>query len=394
MDLQSRKHVAVIGAGSLGGWAAWRLLEAGCRVSILDRHGPGHVVTSSGGGTRVIRAVYGQGGHYTAMIGKCLEDWQWLAKASGRQLFHPAQVLWMYRDSGEYLEASKPHLTKAQWPLESLSLKALEKRYPVCRTQGLAGAYLEPRAGVLCARDGVAALLEKCLAAGASYRKISARPGKAVNGELRSVVLADGSELQADAFVFACGPWMGALFPGILKDLLTVTKQEVCFFKIPDSDGGDTWRRLPIWIEFGEEIVYGIPEINGVGLKVAIDQRGECFDPDGSDRIVSGQTIARIRKFLAERFPQLAKAPLVGSEVCQYTNTSDGELLLDRHPDWANTWFLGGGSGHAFKLGPVMGQRAAGMVLGSLAPDPRWQIQHRLQPEFKRTQFEDTNNGG
>jgi len=392
MVTDSRKHVVVIGAGALGGWTAWRLLEAGCKVTILDRHGPGHVVTSSGGGTRVIRAVYGQGGHYTAMVPQCLEDWRWLGSQSGRELFKPAGVLWMYGDSGEYLNVSKPHLAAANWPLNPIELAEVRAKYPDCDTAGLKGAYEEPEAGVLCARDAVGALLQQCLMAGADYRQIAAKPEVTSEGAMRSVALADGSVLTADAFVFACGPWLGKIFPELLQSLLVVSRQEVCFFKIPDSRRDQDWRALPVWIDFAEEIFYGIPEINGVGLKVATDQRGEAFDPDRDDRVVAPATLGKIRNFLARRFPGLAKASLIGSEVCQYTNTPDGELLLDRHPQWENVWLLGGGSGHAFKLGPVMGRKAADMVLGKTAPEPRWKIEHRLREGKSRTQFEDTDS--
>jgi sarcosine oxidase len=69
------------------------------------------------------------------------------------------------------------------------------------------------------------------------------------------------------------------------------------------------------------------------------------------------------RAFLARRFPALAGAPLVEARVCQYENTSNGDFLIDRHPDFDNVWLVGGGSGHGFKHGPALGEYVAARVI-------------------------------
>jgi glycine/D-amino acid oxidase-like deaminating enzyme len=63
-----------------------------------------------------------------------------------------------------------------------------------------------------------------------------------------------------------------------------------------------------------------------------------------------------MRAYLAERFPALAEAPVVETRVCQYENTSNGDFIIDRHPDDENVWIVGGGSGHGFKHGPAIGE--------------------------------------
>jgi glycine/D-amino acid oxidase-like deaminating enzyme len=82
-----------------------------------------------------------------------------------------------------------------------------------------------------------------------------------------------------------------------------------------------------------------------------------------------------VRAYLARRFPALATRPLVESRICQYENSSNGDLLIDRHPRWANTFLLGAGSGHGFKHGPAVGQYAADLVLGRLPkPEARFSL--------------------
>lgn len=65
----------------------------------------------------------------------------------------------------------------------------------------------------------------------------------------------------------------------------------------------------------------------------------------------------------------MAEAPLLESRVCQYENSTDRNFILDHHPEAENVWIVGGGSGHGFKHGPVMGEMVSEAVLG-LKPPP------------------------
>jgi sarcosine oxidase len=56
--------------------------------------------------------------------------------------------------------------------------------------------------------------------------------------------------------------------------------------------------------------------------------------------------------------------------VCQYENTPDFDLIVDRHPQAANVWLVGGGSGHGYKLGPALGEHAAARVLEAQPVEP------------------------
>jgi sarcosine oxidase len=62
---------------------------------------------------------------------------------------------------------------------------------------------------------------------------------------------------------------------------------------------------------------------------------------------------------------------VIGTRICQYENTSNGDLLIDRHPDYDNVWVVGGGSGHGFKHGPIVGELAASLVLTGAETHPR-----------------------
>ena len=158
--------------------------------------------------------------------------------------------------------------------------------------------------------------------------------------------------------------------------MIVPTRQEVFFFGAPTGDSRYAPPAMPAWYHFVDE-AYGVPDLENRGPKVALDAHGPRMNPDSDSRVISREGIARIRKYVARRLPELADAPIVETRVCQYENTSNGDFLLDRHPKFENVWIAGGGSGHGFKHGPAVGEYVAGLVLGGGRVEPRFQIAGR-----------------
>jgi sarcosine oxidase len=121
-------------------------------------------------------------------------------------------------------------------------------------------------------------------------------------------------------------------------------------------------------------MVYAMPNLDGRGFKIAIDEHGPAFDPDTGERVVTAAGLKAVREFLARRVPRLANAPVTETRVCQYENTSNGDFLIDRHPEIENVWLAGGGSGHGFKHGPVVGEYMARMISGTGKAEPRFSL--------------------
>jgi glycine/D-amino acid oxidase-like deaminating enzyme len=121
-----------------------------------------------------------------------------------------------------------------------------------------------------------------------------------------------------------------------------------------------------------------MPDLESRGFKIAHDQHGAPIDPDVGDRTASPQAIAAARDYMKRRFPALADRPLVESRVCQYENSSNGDLLIDRHPQWENVVLVGAGSGHGFKHGPAVGRYAAQLINGTQKNiEPRFSLQSK-----------------
>jgi glycine/D-amino acid oxidase-like deaminating enzyme len=187
---------------------------------------------------------------------------------------------------------------------------------------------------------------------------------------IKRLKLSRGRPIAGDAFVFACGPWLGNLFPDAIGRRVTPTRQDVFYFGTPAGDTRFSDAELPVWVDLSTPAMYGIPGNANRGFKIADDTSGAVFDPTGGDRHVTPGTARRFATYLKRRFPALAGAPLVGSEVCQYEASPDSHFIVDRHPAASNVWIVGGGSGHGFKMGPIVGEMVAELVLGKAGSDP------------------------
>lgn len=384
----SAPRIVVVGAGAFGGWTALHLRNRGATVTLIDSWGAGNDRSSSGGESRVIRAIYGPDRIYSEMVKRAYDWWEKLDATTEEILYTETGALWLHRGDDAYVRSSVPILKELGFPLEKLTVDEARKRYPQIDYGGVQSIWLEHRAGALYARRACMAVRDAFLKNGGTFRIASARPGAIANETMTALQLADGSRIEADAFVFACGPWLGKLFPDVIGGGIQPTRQEVFFFGTPAGSERYAPSHFPVWIDFGERIFYGIPELNGRGIKIADDTRGDDVDPTTLERVASPEGLARARKVIGERFPELANAPLVESRVCQYENSPDGHLVIDRHPGAKNVWIAGGGSGHGFKLSPAVGEMVADAILTSKKLPPLFAIGRLGGEKTHATQFE------
>jgi sarcosine oxidase len=131
---------------------------------------------------------------------------------------------------------------------------------------------------------------------------------------------------------------------------------------------------MPTWIHH-PDLVYGLPDLENRGFKISVDKHGSAFDPDDGSRVPSEEGLAAARAYLAKRFPSVRNAALTESRVCQYENTSNGDFIIDHHPERDDILIVGGGSGHGFKHGPAVGEYVRDLLTRSDFPtEPRFSI--------------------
>jgi sarcosine oxidase len=362
-NANNKYDVAVIGAGVFGAWISYQLRRAGKQVILVDAYGSGNSRASSGGESRIIRMGYGSDAVYTRSARRSLGLWLEFSKRVPETLFQRTGVLWLAHDDDPYPAKCAETLEQIGVPFEKLTPRELAERYPQLATDQISWALLEPDSGALMARRAVQAVVREATKEGVVYVQERVRAPTS-QGQLDLVTTESGQQILAKNYVFACGPWLPQLFPGLLKDRICPSRQEVFFFGAGLNARLFAPDLLPIWIDFKNE-AYGFPDLENRGVKIAIDRHGPPFDPDSGDRIVSSEGLAEARRYLARRTPMLVQAPVVETRVCQYENTSTGDFLIDRHPDFENVWMVGGGSGHGFKHGPAVAEYVAARINGS-----------------------------
>ncbi|CAN5127786.1 hypothetical protein BH20ACT5_BH20ACT5_11920 [soil metagenome] len=252
-------------------------------------------------------------------------------------------------------------------PAETLEPEAAARFFPNVRNDDLAFVLYEPLAGILRATICVRTLIDRAVRGGGELRTARAHPSAA------GVRLDDGSTLEGDRVVWACGAWLPAIFRGRM-DLRSV-KQSVFYF------GADSrWRTPPIpaWLDDAGD-GYGLGDLDGSGFKAvhARPDDGPELDPDEGDRLAEPQALTLTRGLLGYRFPGLASAPLVAMKVCQYELTGDHHFVVAPTDDSHREWIVGGGSGHGFKHGPALGEYVVDLLEGRVQPRPAFALDRR-----------------
>ncbi len=364
----------VVGAGVFGAWTAYYLQRSGARVALLDAYGPANSRASSSGETRVIRAGYGPDELYTRWAVRSLPLWRDFFDRTGLRLFHRTGVLWLSNDTDPYTKQLVDVLKRNEVHFEKLSQADIRQRYPQLSFDDVTWGVLEPHSGLLMARQAVQALVKEVVRGGGEYRIASVLPPQG-NGVLTGIKTTTGDSVAAATFIFACGPWLPKLFPGLLACRIFPTRQEVFFLGPPPGSSDFCSPQMPVWLHHGHpDIPYALPDIECRGFKIAFDRHGPEFDPDTGSRGVPATSVEHLRSFLKKHLPVLYDAPIVETRVCQYENTSNGDFLIDRHPDFDNVWIVGGGSGHGFKHGPAVADYLSGRVLRNAPAEPRFSL--------------------
>lgn len=366
--------IAVIGSGAFGAWSALSLRERGAKVTLIDAYGPGHARATSCDEVRQVRHSYGDREIYSVSAMKAIALWKRRQEEFGRKLMFPTGRLEMRRDWTKEFEDQKRVFDKHSIAYEVLKPAEMSARYPQVNFEGCGVGFLDTNAGLLKAREAIIAVSEAFEKKGGTIRLAKALPGKAQGRALQNVALGNQGDLSAGAFVFACGPWLRQIFPALLGQILSTGRTEIAYIGSPAGDPRYRAGTLPNLSERGtipgypDESCYTQSDIDA-GLKIARGGDRQSMDLDRDERVVSARQISRVYEYVRLRFPMLTKQPIVGTRVCQGDGSTDSHFVIDKHPDHDNVWIAGGGSGHGFKHGPVVGEYVADRLSG-VAGDP------------------------
>ncbi len=339
-------------------------------VSLLDPSEPGHLGGASCGYHRILRSSHGGDDFYTAWSRSARARWRELEQETGAQLLVESGFVALASDRDDRWEAAAADtLERLEIPHAIITPDELAQRLPAVSLDGIAYGLWEPEGGFLHARRAVIAAARRFVDLGGTVIRTS------IGTDSDERPTLDGRPLEADIVVCACGVWMGALFPRTLP-MLRVVRQDAIL--VAPSAGCTAYdaERFPSFMERGYP-AYGVPATAGLGFKAAIVWSDLTIDPEADDRLVSPVTLAATRRYLAIRFPALARQPVVGQEVGAIAQTPDANFVVAPHPEHHSTLLVGGDSAHLFKHAPTLGEYVADLALGLAEPEPRFAISRR-----------------
>jgi sarcosine oxidase len=371
--------VIVAGLGAMGSAVAHAVSARGLRVAGIDRYAPPHTHGSSHGRSRLIREAIFEHPQYVPLVRRAFDLWQDLqGEAPARQLFQRTGGLNVGPATGSLVEGVRRSCAQHGIAHEVLSPRDIHRRYPAYTPLDDMLGVVEERAGLLFPERIIATQLAGAVRRGADLRSNERVDGIEPGGADVSVRTSRGTS-RAGHVVVCAGAWNGALLAELGLPLV-VERQVMWWFDALDHPELCTPERMPaaIWQLHSGRLFYAFPDV-GDGVKTGIHHEGATVTPEAVERTVLPHEDATIFDLL-RRFVPLAKGHIRQSATCLYTNTPDGDFIIDRHPADERVIIVSACSGHGFKFASVIGELVADMVTGAT---PRFDLS-----AFSRARFE------
>ncbi|MFO0617472.1 MAG: FAD-dependent oxidoreductase [Polyangiaceae bacterium] len=361
--------VVIVGAGIFGVTAALELVARGAKVRVLDPGPVPHPDASSTDISKLIRADYAGDELYAHAMLRAFPRWREWNDRFGATLFHETGVLVLARERmepGGFEHESHALLSRLDVPLQRLEPRDIEARFPAWAAGAYADGYYNPVAGWAESGRVVATLADEARRLGVEIREgCSIAPLDPSAPSVEALRTAHGERIEGGHFVIAAGAHTPLLLPE-LADRIRPIAQFVFHFEPADASLFSPPAFVPWAADIARSGWYGFASAAHAGgvVKVARHAEGFLSDPR-APREVPASVEPLFRAFLRESLPALADRPVVSRRVCFYSDSFDGDFFIDRHPRWSTVTVASGGSGHAFKFAPLLGEWIADAALGT-----------------------------
>lgn len=342
----------VVGLGVHGRSALHELARRGLRVAGLERFRLGHDHGSSHGATRMIRRAY-PNPVWDPLVDDAYAGWARLESESGVSLVRTTGGLYA-RPPGGPAGLRGPGCRE-------VDAREASRLMPALRIgEGWTAVY-DPAAGVLDAEAALRVQLALAVEAGADVREREPVQHWEHEGALIAVHTPRARLLTRNLVVCA-GPWVGSFLPEFAEELSPVRIVNAYF---PEAAFGPP-RLGAFSAELPEGLAYGLPALDGRGVKLGLDS-GPVIDPETPAGPATSAELELLTS-VAERL--LPGAGPVGEHLtCRYTMTEDRRFLVGEVPGRAGVFMASACSGHGFKFAPVIGAGLADLVMGIARED-------------------------
>lgn len=379
--------VLIAGAGIYGVAASLELRARGCEVGVLDPGPIPHPLAASTDISKVIRMEYGADEHYMEMVECALPGWRRWNAELGETLYHETGVTMFTRSpmrpGGFEYESYQALLRRGHHP-ERLEGEEISRRFPAWKPGSHVDGFYHALGGFAESGRVVSALVAE-----AARRGVRFLPGETVRqvevagGRAAGVRTASGDLRPAGSVLVAAGAWTSLLLPE-LAPVMRASGHPVFHLRPADPALFTPPRFVTFTADVSRTGWYGFPVHPREGVvKLANHGSGREIHPEAS-RVVTAAEEENLRAMLAGTFPQLASAPLVHTRRCLYCDTRDEHFWIDRHPEVDRLTVAAGGSGHAFKMAPLLG----GLIADALEGKP-----NRWLPRFRWRSFREDASG-
>ena len=357
--------VLVVGLGSMGSLALWRLAARGAKAIGFDRFTPPHTLGSHHGGSRIIRTAYYEAPEYVPLARRSFELWHELEQEIGQQLLVMTGGLHMGPPGSPEFDGALLSAREHGVEHEVLDAEEVRRRFPQHALRPDEMGLLETEAGYLLPEACIAAALDCAQDKGAEAH--FDEPVTAVEPIAGGVaVTAGGRRWTAPRAVVAAGVWNSKLgLPG-LDVPLRIVRQTQAWFRSSQPELHNP-ERAPVFIrhglEPGTDLAYGFPSLDGQTVKIGVfEKEEEEVDPDSVDRTPLPSDYAAVSRFVRDGMPDLDPEP-ERAAVCLQEFTPDHHFVVGPLREAPAITALVGFSAHGFKFASAIGEAAAGFAL-------------------------------
>ncbi|WP_461118470.1 N-methyl-L-tryptophan oxidase [Saccharothrix stipae] len=365
--MPARKRVAVVGVGTMGSQAAWRLATRGAEVVGYDRFAPGHDRGAAGGETRIFRSAHFEDSRYVPLLKHADALWEELQRESGRELRRLTGCLLMGPTAHHQMATVLESVAEHDLDHEVLDADLLAKRFPQYRIEDGDVAVLDHRAGLIRPELTVQTAARRAEELGARIRRYTpVREIRPARGGVE--VRTDEGVDRFDAVVVTVGPWVNDLLPGLPWEV--DVRRLVSAWYVPTT-GAWFGEERPAFIRTAPTHCYGLPSPDGVSVKLGLSRalHRPVDDPNRLDRTVAPEELEVFTELIGRHLPDLHPDP-VRLSVFMEGYTGSSRPLVGPLPGNENVVLLAGFSGHGFKLSPAFGDIAADLALDGTSARP------------------------
>ncbi|MBB6454082.1 monomeric sarcosine oxidase [Salirhabdus euzebyi] len=357
----------IVGAGSMGMASGYYLARQGKSVLLVDSFDPPHSNGSHHGETRIIRHAYGEGATYVPLALRAQKLWLELQKETRKKIFEQTGVINIGEENSPFVKEVQASANKHNLPIEVLTGSEINRRWPGFALPAHYVGCLEKTSGVLFSEACISSYKELAKSHGATLKMNSTVSNIQLENNGVAVQMK-GETYRSHSLIVTAGAWASKLLKTLNLSLpLQTVRKTFSWF----DDNGETYHpsKFPAFtMDVKEGMYYGFPNIDQAGVKIgrhdggipiSIEEPIEEFGKYEEDK-------ADVSNVLRQYFPKAGN--FKQGKTCIYTNTPDGDFIIDQLPNHPHVAIACGFSGHGFKFGSVVGEILSQLIENKTMP--------------------------